>query len=516
MKTTKVASPATRYHVTDLIALIVLTSHLGLAVTTADGAGDALKKDITLKVNGADVTLSFIVCPRGTMIDGRPDREGYKTKELTTELWILETEVSYATFCDVFGKRRADKILDTNIATNESMTVLVLEHEKRKPDLPMHGVTIDETLDFCKLLQAADPECQLAMSQIAVINYRLPTHMEWQYACRAVTTEAAAKKLPHFPHWASGLKSCDFLKLNADKHEILNDQAKLLDAFFKVEGPWTEVEKKKDWDSKGKPMPEGHKVKDYQSVFESIASTGLYGLPVAKARSSTTNVGLPICGVDAVPIVTKDDPATKEDDSLPKEQHVKNAWGIYHMHDNVSELTLADNDMKAIQRYYVDGGSDSINHTRSVQYRDRWFIWGGMEQPRNEVDEQTGVNKPIALDTQRRGKYGFRVARTQDLSDTWFDAIRLAAHQNGDPTTIQRDLDDKGKTVSSLSRGQPFTDKITSIVALYKFVANRRGVDARPRVVSADSKLEDEISVLPDPYFAYLGKILKDEKSHDR
>ena len=79
------------------------------------------------------------------------------------------------------------------------------------------------------------------------------------------------------------------------------------------------------------------------------------------------------------------------------ESQIINEWNIYHMLDNVSELTLGT----SANSYMAYGGSPMFHPNTSIEKRNRWFIWGGTKTETEDF---------------RKGWYGFRIVRTQGLS----------------------------------------------------------------------------------------------------
>jgi formylglycine-generating enzyme required for sulfatase activity len=97
-----------------------------------------------------------------------PDEIEAKVR-LTAGFFIGLYEVSQRQWDIVYGAGSVQRLLTNARAATETIN----------PDLPMHSVSWDQAIDFCKRLSKLDGQI-----------YRLPTEAEWEYACRAGSTTA--------------------------------------------------------------------------------------------------------------------------------------------------------------------------------------------------------------------------------------------------------------------------------------------------------------------------------------
>ena len=117
------------------------------------------------KCNGIDYV--FCWCPPGSFMMGSPnnekgrmDNETQHKVNLTKGFWMLESEVTQAMWRSIMGN-------------NPSFF--------KGDNLPVESVTWDACQEFCRRL-----------SKELKAEVSLPTEAQWEYACRAGTTEAYA------------------------------------------------------------------------------------------------------------------------------------------------------------------------------------------------------------------------------------------------------------------------------------------------------------------------------------
>ena len=224
------------------------------------------------------------------------------------------------------------------------------------------------------------------------------------------------------------------------------------------------------------PGEETYNLDDFRKYFFEVVSRALYG----------ESIGV----FDGIgPVITSPDGT---------ESSPPNAWGIYHLLDNVPEYALADR--RNSDSYYVVGAGRSIDVTKSIENRNRWLIWGGKKYDRVECNADGTIKQTIE---KRVRRYGFRVVRVRELAPTWFASLRHTALE-GEKDTMADELARKAAIVRELRQGQPWTEHVDSIVAAYQLrdqLEHGRGTDTTPEIL-------DAVTDLPDPYFQYLRQSL--------
>ena len=156
--------------------------------SSLDKPGDEAGERRTVTVNG--VEFAFRWCPAGTFMMGSPtsekgryDDEKQHQVTLTKGFWMMETEVTQKQWKAVMGTTTWKFIRDYEF------------------EYPVDNVSWNECQVFCK-------KCtELGLS------VQLPTEAQWEYACRAGTTEAYAGNLDEMA-WCDcihsvGKKTCN-------------------------------------------------------------------------------------------------------------------------------------------------------------------------------------------------------------------------------------------------------------------------------------------------------------------
>ncbi|MDB5136490.1 MAG: hypothetical protein JWP37_3093 [Mucilaginibacter sp.] len=148
----------------------------------------------------------------GKFVMGSPESEpGRKTDEspqttvtLTKGYWLGNTEVTVGQWKAVTGVGLRDKVIkmlnDETLYDFEGKKLRISDFmgfDKNDPDkimaneddrLPMYFVSWNEAMDFCRKLN----QQERAHGRLpAGYEYTLPTEAQWEFACRAGTTESA-------------------------------------------------------------------------------------------------------------------------------------------------------------------------------------------------------------------------------------------------------------------------------------------------------------------------------------
>ena len=143
--------------------LVVLC--LGLAVIAGGGCSRP-SKHLTLGL-GKGVTMKLVRIPAGTFLMGSPDNERGRSDGDGPQRHVVITRPFYMSIHEVTQEQY------------EAATGGNPSHFRRGSTDPVDGVSWDDAVTFCETL-----------SRGMTKTIRLPTEVEWEYACRAGTRTA--------------------------------------------------------------------------------------------------------------------------------------------------------------------------------------------------------------------------------------------------------------------------------------------------------------------------------------
>ncbi len=160
-----------------------------IAVAGLTGCGGHKAGDVKTITLPGGVTMEMVWCPPGTFTMGSPldekGREGDDARlaeiqhrvKLTKGFWMAKHEVTQAQWEAVMGTtvRQQMELARARWPSGMNTSWMVLRGEGS--DYPMYYVSWDEAQAFCRK---------------AGNGLRLPTEAQWEYACRAGSTEAYA------------------------------------------------------------------------------------------------------------------------------------------------------------------------------------------------------------------------------------------------------------------------------------------------------------------------------------
>lgn len=452
--------------------------------------------EVEVETDQGPATARFVYCPAGEVLHGKPrplpERTGNKAKDSLLRksrvaalrgFYILESEVSQKQYRQMVGAGSVDRVFQ-RLAEADRTAI--------GDDYPIRGITLFEASEFCSRFNKLDAANPRVASSLEARRVRLPTHYEWQYACRAIADPDKAFEKPHFNAWPSlevidqaVLADCrDHWKKGGETEEFTGSQEQVekLLQYLDAE-PATAIK-----------------------VLDAFLQAGL-----GTARSYE-NVRTPL-----QPIRTGN----------------PNDWGIFNMHDNVVEWTIAENDhtvlatliakLEAGDRESLDrddprvfvlaGGGYNFSLARNPAEWVRFSIWGD-----ERVNPETGEPNPYKFreleELYADRLAGFRVVLERVLAPTWLYVVRTTAlpEDPAELTAIEKQLADIKYVVQALVASSE-ADLAGARVSYYRALANYRA----GRTKDASEILKNQCGALPqeDEYFRHLIELVEaDAKPH--
>jgi len=446
---------------------------------------------LELKVDtpNGPLVMRFRYCPSGQLLRGKPQAlptgnglaDKLKRQALLAEVkgfYVGETEVSQEQVKLALGEQAVERAFARMVLTEAA--------GGRGSEFPIRGVTPIEAAAFCKALHDLGRENPSEGSQIEARKFRLPTHDEWQYACRAIRDAGQTSLKPHFNVWP---------QLEDVPEDVIADCNDV-------------------WEKKiGENAPfDGSQVQ----VLRIIEA---HDNPVRGVEILTAFLRLALG--------TKRNYASPETQPQPVGSGTKNAWNVFNMHGNVFEWTIAERnagrvaviwdslasgDVAALSKdssmaFFLAGGGYNHSLDRNVTDWRVFSTWG--EQP---MKDETAASYSIAeLEEQnvvQDTSPGFRVLLDRVLAKDWLYVIRKSSVLHGGddaPASIQQRLDDHRRVIRELASGDELAAaeaKIDFYEALAKY---------RQGKVSESAKLIDTSSpslTTDDPFFSYVKDLL--------
>ena len=450
--------------------------------------------EIKVDTPGGPATVRFRYCPPGQLLRGKPrplpkptgnellDR--LKRKTLLADMkgfYIAETEVSQQQFQRVLGDQAVERIFQRMFAEEKTVG--------RGSDFPIRGVSIFEAAKFCESVRQLDAQNPVALSGLEDRRFRLPTHDEWQYACRARSAPEQTQEVPHFNVWPNlkdvpkgVLADCeDVWKKLGEQTPFVGTQDQVMRVIEAHDTPIRGVEIFSEF----LRLALGTKREGYYSTVENGPELVRSGTP--------------------------------------------NEWSVYNMHGNVSEWTIAAGNADRLSdtwrmllngngqpptaddksSFVLAGGSYNQALDRNASDWIRFSIWGGPYMP-------DGKPKPYALsDLESQNVVqdfvpGFRVVLERVLADNWVFVIRETTVLNEKATLndINKQLADHRDVVAELATGSELALARVTIgyyEALASYQKGNRKAGARLLANSGPELAKD------DSYFKLLQDLMNSE-----
>lgn len=404
-----------------------------------------------ISADDPQLTIRFRFCPAGTIYPGKPTGTSAGNAKSPSvfirEFYLGETEITIAQFQAVLGNEGLEP-LKKQAAKYSAIPKLFETLQKGKSE-PALFVPLDSAVDFCNSLQSKfdDSRRQMAQPSLDSRLFRLPSHIEWQYAARAVSSAENEQANLHFARW---VRLSELSAANQQKCQEVWSSLGHSNQFPDSQDAYLELSRTTD-------SSQLEKVKEiFAEAFEKAFGS--------KKRTASGLGELQSVG-----------------------QTLPNAWNLTDLHDGVTEWTIwatksertrdlwvklssvrgGGKSLDGQDDMFLSGGSfiDSYFGTKALN---RFTVWGG---PKLDGDEpQPFAAQPdIVFDKAP----GFRVLMERVLAEDWLFALRKGVFQKREISTNANEY---------LAASRPVVDELTNsehpsrvVLKFYSELAGSRG-----------------------------------------
>ena len=428
-------------------------------------------------------TIKFRWCPSAKMKDGDLAGVGVETIAMVEGFWLSETEVSQEEYRIIAGeeamaKAKAhvlDKVSPVPVNSKEDFTVNDRRHIEERgvadkmyfadSGMPVLGLPPADADAFCVKLS----QVQRARGRFSTFLFRMPSHFEWQYACRGESKRKHFLQWPDSPETKKVGKSenyTDYLQKNDP--ELFEKHKEQLNLFDGTEESMVNLLENKTLD------------KDVKKYLEEL----LRGL------------------------------LTPDNELQPVADAPISSWNIKGMLGNVAEwvLLVADRD-KMPSPGDFSNGNENARAVVAGNYFGKNVPWHHLSIWHWEKDT-TYESKQQDIGGF---SYGIRILMTDAIDETWFADLRHKAEQAYEGKESAKALMDdfeSGKEVSARDKeGRTLAD---ARIGIYGALAKARSGDK-----SAGKLLKDSVVALGvsgDEFFRQLEDVIRDDDltSHEK
>ena len=429
-------------------------------------------------------TIKFRWCPSAKMKDGDLAGVGVETIAMVEGFWLSETEVSQEEYRIIAGeeamaKAKAhvlDKVSPVPVNSKENFT----PNDRRQIEergvadkeyfadsgMPVLGLPAADADAFCVKLS----QVQRARGRFSTFLFRMPSHFEWQYACRGESKRKHFLQWPDSPETKKVGKSenyTDYLQKNDP--ELFEKHKEQLNLFDGTEESIVNLLENKTLD------------KDVKKYLEEL----LRGL------------------------------LTPDNELQPVADAPISSWNIKGMLGNVAEwvLLVADRDKMPSPGDFSNGNENARAVVAGNYFGKNvpWHhlsIWHWQKDTTYESKQQDigGFS------------YGIRILMTDAIDETWFADLRHKAEQAYEGKESAKTLMDdfeSGKEVSARDKeGRTLAE---ARIGIYGALAKARSGDSK----SAGKLLKDSVVALGvsgDEFFRQLEDVIRDDDltSHEK
>ena len=428
-------------------------------------------------------TIKFRWCPSGVMKDGDPDKPGGKPNAMVEGFWLSETEVSQEEYRIIAGEEAMAKakahVLDSvsavpvnsdeNLTENDRVAIRVRREVDEKyfadSGMPVLGLPPADADAFCMRLS----EFQLA-ARFSTFLFRMPSHFEWQYACRG---ESGRKHFLHWPDSPDTKKVGQFANytdyLKKKDSELFKKHKTKLESFIGTEESMEKLLEDETLDKD---------VKEYlEELLRGLLTPENELQRVADAPTSSWNIKGMVGNVAEWVLLVKEPSADRGKMPSP---------GDFSNGNENARAVVAGN-------YYSSKKAPVLWHHLSIWH---WQNDTTYESKQQDIGGLTN---------------GIRILMTDAVAETWFADLRHKAEQAYEGKESAKTLMDdfeSGKEVSARDKeGRTLAE---ARIGIYGALAKARSGDSK----SAGKLLKDSVVALGvsgDEFFRQLEDVIRDD-----
>lgn len=444
-------------------AVALLVSLISTYVACAQGPPEQFK--IPLNRQGEQTALDMRYVAGGELSKDSPQAAAANPapadavglgKIQVTPFYISRTELTFQQLRAILPAETVEGINGRiQRTTGKDNSQEYLRQAVQSSDYPAFSVSLDEAVRVCTTLTEilrVEQGDALAANNIEARRFRLPTHAEWQFACRAAVTVAEAESFPHFNAWTE----LDALDKNA--------RAMLLE----------------EWEKSGRPVGEfeGTQYQVFDLVDARADAADALGAP-EKILSAYFKHSLG----------RNRDFSKARSLLLPVAKCRPNAWGLFDMHDNVCEWVIVADSRAHVDQLWAGLTSGQADGPPCVLVAGGGFtqaaakhgwkqfsVWGGFP-----CDPVSGIPTPVSVatawDSSDRGmaaelNSGVRLVMERTIRADWLSRVRNAALRQPDAAGMTS-LNSFRNTAMQVATSEELL-RITTAINAYESLAKLR------------------------------------------
>ena len=473
-------------HLCRLVVGLLAIGHMAALALPVYAQDSPQEIAIPLTAQGEAVVLELRFVPAGKL-PKEPPREVEQPAAAESDLlqaagmfdvtpfYMSKTELTFQQLRAVLPAENVAAIRERilNISGRDDSTQFLRTAIDSK-DFPAFAISLGEAVIACRqLTELVNRQQADASATIETFQFRLPSHLEWQYACRALSDPAAIRSLPHFNSWTDA------------------------DALDKV----TRAMLHEEWEKTGRNPADfkGTQFQVFDLIDARLGATDALGAP-EKIMSAYFQTCL-----------GRNRDFSKANALLTPVAHGRpNRWGLFDMHDNVCEWVLVANTREERAKLWdsIDNPDEQLKSTKclllvgggfsqAASKKGAWksfSIWGGYPS-----HPDTGDPMPMelteGLDNTERGQAaemnaGVRLVMDRAIRPDWFAIVRKAALEQ-DTASMAESVRRFRKTVAEVATRQN-EPRLRAMIDVYDAIAQQR----LSPTSAAETRLVDAIGAL--------------------